>query len=107
MLVSQRPKLDITEINFLNAKTFIPGKATWQPIELLFVGVYDDLVNLAREDLSHQFEVLLTHKKGSFSETWILQNPWFASLDYNDSSMQANLRFSSVKYDQIKLKVEK
>ena len=39
--VANRPQLDIeeTEINFLNGKTYIPGKGTWETITVTYYDV--------------------------------------------------------------------
>lgn len=41
--MAARPKLSIdsTEINFLNATTWIPGKAKWEPITVTYIDVTD------------------------------------------------------------------
>jgi len=41
--VAARPNLSIeeTEINFLNAKTWIPGKAAWETINVTYIDAID------------------------------------------------------------------
>lgn len=112
-----RPNLAVeeTEINFLNAKMFIPGKATWETITVTYIdavnasniglfkplwdwmaSLYDftDPINLKmgsmRRDYSATGILNLYDGCGTLLETWTLNNMWptgidFGELDYSSS----------------------
>jgi len=112
-----RPNLAIeeTEINFLNAKMFIPGKATWETITVTYIdavnpsnigsfkplwdwmaSLYDftDPINLKmgsmRRDYSATGILDMYDGCGTLIETWQLNNMWptaidFGELDYSSS----------------------
>jgi len=112
-----RPNLAIeeTEINFLNAKMFIPGKATWETITVNYIdavnasniasfkplwdwmaSLYDfrDPINLkmgsSRRAYSATGILNLYDGCGTLLETWTMDNMWptaidFGELDYSSS----------------------
>lgn len=126
--VANRPSLEIeeSEINFLNATTWIPGKAKWQPLSVTYVDVqnkemkplYDWILSLY--DFNSNTELFCTEKAGWNAtailkmydgcgnplEQWSLSNCWptsvnFGDLDYSSSeeaTIELSLRYSSVLY---------
>jgi hypothetical protein len=126
--VASRPNfsLDETEINFLNGKTWIPGKATWETLTVSYIDVaseemrslynwlataYDftDPVNLRqgdRRDWDATGVLNMYDGCGTLLEQWQLQHVWpqavnFGDLDYSDSAeatIELTLRFSDVRY---------
>ena len=127
--VAARPNLSVeeTEVNFLNAKTWIPGKASWESITVTYIDVatrdnlplfnwlasvynFTDPVNLEmgsnRNDYSCTAILKLWDGCGNLMETWELKDVWptsidFGDLDYSNSeecTIQLTLRYSDVKY---------
>lgn len=127
--LAARPNLSIeeTEVNFLNAKTWIPGKAAWETITVTYIdvatveakplfdwlaSVYDftDRVNLKqgsqRADYAATGVIKLWDGCGSLLETWELKDVWptsvnFGDLDYSSSDeaiIELTLRYSDVQY---------
>lgn len=126
--VASRPNLSIeeTEINFLNAKHFIPGKATWETISVTYLDVahsemrslwnwlatvYDftDPVGLRqaeRMDWNATGVLSMYDGCGTLLETWELLRVFptainFGDLDYSSSdiaTIELTLRYSDVKY---------
>ncbi len=128
--VAARPNLSIeeTEINFLNAKMWIPGKASWETITVTYIDIagtanmplYDwlatvyDFTNpttlaMGVNKRAYSAEGILKMYDGAASvlETWTLQNVWpqtinFGELDYSSSeeaTIELTLRYSDVKYE--------
>jgi hypothetical protein len=127
--VAARPNLSVeeTEVNFLNAKTWIPGKASWESITVTYIDVatqdnlplfnwlasvynFTDPVNLPmganRNDYACTAVLKLWDGCGNLMETWELKDVWptsidFGDLDYSSSeecTIQLTLRYSDVKY---------
>lgn len=126
--LAARPSLDIeeTELSFLNATTWIPGKGKWQPISVTYIDVasaemaglfswiatvYDftDPINLRQsEKRGWNGTALLTMYDGCGTplEIWQLQSCFpqsinFGDLDYADSAeltIELSLRYSDVRY---------
>lgn len=129
--VASRPSLDIeeTEINFLNAVTWLPGKARWQPINVTYhdtssadmsglwswiatVYNFTDPIGLSQsEKPGWNGTALLTMYDGCGSpmERWLLGSVWpqsvnFGELAYEDSGtseIQLTLKYSEVRYQGI------
>lgn len=124
-----RPNLEIdeTELNFLNATTWIPGKGKWQPISVTYLdvagtndmqGLYNwiatvynfvDPVSLTQsEKTGWAGTALLTMYDGCGTplEFWTLYSCWpqsinFGDLDYGDSdvaTIDLTIRYSDVRY---------
>lgn len=123
-----RPSLDIeeNEINFLNATSWLPGKAKWQPISVTFYDVasqdfqglfnwiatiyhFEDPVNLPMSEKAGWAGVALLQMYdgcGGLLESWELgslfpTNINFGDLDYGSgdfSTIDLTLRYSEVKY---------
>ena len=127
--VAARPSLSIeeTEVNFLNAKTWIPGKASWETITVTYIDVatadaaplftwlasvynFTDPINLgmgsSRDDYAATAVVKLWDGCGSLLETWEMRDMWptavnFGDLDYSNSeeaTIELTLRYSDVTY---------
>lgn len=127
--VAARPSLTIeeTEINYLNAKTWIPGKASWETINITYIDVaaidnrvlYDWLASTygfhkpielpmgaSRKDYAAVGILKMFDGCGTLLETWELNDLWptsvnFGDLDYSSSdeaTIELTLRYSGVKY---------
>ena len=126
--VASRPNLDIeeTEINFLNAKTWVPGKASWQTITVSYNDVaHEEMRSLYNwlatiYDFTDPVKLPMGNKRdwdatgvlnmydgcGMLLEQWQLHHLWPTSIDFGDldyqssdiSEIQLTLRFSDVRY---------
>lgn len=126
--VASRPNLSIeeTEINHLNAKMFIPGKGTWETINVTYIDVaheemrglwnwlatvYDftdpvKLKNADKRDWSATGVLNMYDGCGILLESWHLFHVWptsvnFGDLDYSSSdvsTIELTLRYSDVRY---------
>lgn len=127
---ASRPSITIeeTEINFLNEKTWIPGKATWEAITVTYydvsandnmelwswlASVYDFTnrecrhMNSKRKDYAGIGHLVLLDGCGNWMEKWTLKDMWpsaikFGELDYSSSEVveiELTLRFSQVQYE--------
>lgn len=124
-----RPNLSIeeTEVNFLNAKTWIPGKASWESLTVTYIDVataevaplfnwlasvynFTDPINLqmgaVRADYTCTAVLKLWDGCGALMESWEMRDVWptainFGDLDYASSdecTIELTLRYSDVKY---------
>lgn len=126
--VASRPNLSIeeTEINHLNGKMWIPGKASWETITVTYIDVahgemaslwkwlatmYDftDPVNLTqgvRRDWDATGILTMYDGCGVVLETWEMQHMWptainFGDLDYSasdEATIELTLRYWDVVY---------
>jgi hypothetical protein len=126
--VASRPSLSIedVEINHLNAKTWIPGKASWESITVTYVDVahsemrtlFDwlatvyDFTNPVNLTMGNKREwnatgvVTLYDGCGVSLEQWQLQHMWPTSINFNDldyssseeCTIELTLRYSDVAY---------
>jgi len=127
--VASRPNLGIEEVelNFLNAKKWIPGKATWENLTVTYIDVatqqmkplydwlatmYDftDPVQLNQghlpDDYSGTATLTMWDGCGSPLETWLMEDMWptainFGDLDYSSSeecTVELTMRYSQVSY---------
>ena len=126
-----RPNIAIEELelNFLNAKTWIPGKTSWETITVTYI----DVANLAQQQLWNWLATLydfvnpttlwqgekpdwdaegtLTMYDGCGTplERWTLQHLWptainFGDLDYSnneEATIELTLRYSDVIYKSL------
>ena len=130
--VAARPNLSIeeTEINFLNAKTWIPGKASWETITITYydvagsdnialwtwlASVYDFTkpaelkMGASRSNYAGTVTLTLWDGCGTGLEEWVLNDAWpqainFGELDYSSSeecTIEITLRYSNVKYQNL------
>jgi hypothetical protein len=123
-----RPHVEIeeTELNFLNAVTWLPGKAKWQPISITYYDVansslqglmnwvatiYDftDVVNLRMSEKrgwAGTGLLMIYDGCGSPLEAWYLGTVWptsvnFGDLDYASTdfcTVDLTIRYSEVNY---------
>lgn len=126
--VAARPGLDIeeVEVNFLNAKMWLPGKGTWNTITVTYYdAAYTELQNLynwlatvynfadpvnltqgEKRDWNGTGVLNMYDGCGTLLETWQLLNVFpkaveFGDLSYEDSAIaeiELTLRYSNVKY---------
>lgn len=127
-----RPSVEIdeTELNFLNAVTWLPGKARWQTMTVTYLdvatadmaplyswlaSVYDftDPINMymgsQRQDYTATAILKLWDGCGQLLEKWTMLDVWpkainFGELDYNSSDLleiELTMRYSQVKYEPI------
>jgi hypothetical protein len=97
-----RAALDVeeTEINFLNAKTWIPGKATWQDIGFKLDRQFDMgfLTKLISNEqptlLLHLYSGDLTHK----FETWVLKNCRLLKMRHEEDQYEIGIRYTEAAY---------
>jgi hypothetical protein len=130
--VAARPNLTVEEhvINFLNARTWIPGKAYWETITVTYIdtaatemgplfnwlaSVYNftDPVQLEmgskRQDYTATGVIKLWDGCGFLLETWTLRDVWptgidFGNLDYSSSeevTIDLTMRYSQVEYEPV------
>ena len=127
--VAARPSISFEEIeiNFLNDRTWIPGKATWEPVTVTFLdsnkgngvqvlswllAVYDfneptsKKMSSKRTGFSGKATLTMYDGCGTVMEIWTLLDAWpqavnFNDLDYSSSNIadiEMTLRYSQVKY---------
>ena len=130
--LAARPNLSVeeTELNFLNAKTWIPGKAAWETITVTYIDVatadaaplftwlasvynFTDPINLqmgsARSDYTATGVIKMWDGCGQLIEIWQMKDVWptainFGDLDYassEEATIELTLRYSNVKYTPI------
>lgn len=133
--IAKRPSIEIeeTEINFLNAKTWIPGKGVWQTIEVTYydvavingqgnenlwtwlASVYDFTDNVGlrqstkRECYGGEGVMILYDGCGTELEEWRLFDCWpqnidFGELDYSQSE-EVNI-VVTIRYSNVKYTVK-
>lgn len=116
--VGARPSIDIeeTEINYLNGKMWIPGKATWQTITVTYydvagtvgggveisaifgwiASVYDItdstclLMGSTLADYEGTARLVLWDGCGQPLEVWILKNVWPQAVNFGDLDMSSS-----------------
>lgn len=126
---ASRPSFTVeeTEINFLNDKTWIPGKASWEPITVTFLDTNQGGSAQLLQWLTSVFDFTSpTSKKmsskvsgyagkvtlvmydgcGSRMETWTLNDAWPSAINFGDlaydssdiAEIELTLRYSQVTY---------
>lgn len=119
--------MEETEINYLNAKDWIPGKMSWDTITITYIDVaYKDAAPLMqwlatfadfqrpqrlwqgsqRRDYESTGTLTLLDGCGNQLEQWILRHVWptsvnFGDLDYSasdEATIELQLRYSEVSY---------
>lgn len=124
-----RPNLEVeeTEINFLNAKTWIPGKASWQTMNVTYLDVatsdaaplYSWLASIynftnpvtleqgsMRKDYTATGILKIFDGCGQLLETWTMKNMFPTSIDFGDMDYSSSeiceivltMRYSDVTY---------
>lgn len=130
--IAARPSLTVeeTEINHLNARTWIPGKGYWETITVTYIDVADDAIQPLFSWLASVYDFTNSYwlKQGSSAneyagtaiikmwdgcgdllEKWELKNAWptsvnFGDLDYANSeeaTIELTLRYSDVEYTNV------
>ncbi len=130
--VAARPRLTIeeSELNFLNARTWVPSKAYWNEITLTYIDVatadaaplyswlasiynFTDPRNLEmgsqRRDYTARAIIKLWDGCGHLLERWTLRDVWpkevnFGELGYDNMeevTIDLTLRYSDVQYESI------
>lgn len=130
--LASRPNITIdeTEVNFLNAKTFIPGKATWETITITYLdvasganaplyswlaSVYDftnkDTLKMAskRQDYAATGTLTMFDGCGAGLEEWTLNDLWPTAVNWGDldyastdiATIELTCRYSSVQYKSL------
>lgn len=130
--VASRPNLAIeeTQIDFLNGRTWIPGKGAWETIEVTYYDVstadnlplfdwiatlYDftDPVTLSqasqRKDYAGRAVLQMWDGCGKALEKWVLNDVWPTAINFNDLDYSSSdvceitltLRYSSVMYQSL------
>lgn len=126
--VASRPNISIEEleINHLNAKTWIPGKASWETITVTYIDVahisqkplWDWLATVynftnpitleqgEKRDWNATGTLYMYDGCGTLLESWKLRYMWptainFGDLDYSsneEATIELTLRYSDVEY---------
>lgn len=127
--VASRPNLSVeeVEVNFLNAKTWIPGKASWETMTVTYIDVatadaaplyswlasvynFTDPIQLEmgsqRADYTATAVLKMWDGCGQLLESWEMKDVWptainFGDVDYASSdecTIELTLRYSDVKY---------
>lgn len=127
--VASRPNLTVeeTQIDYLNGRTWIPGKGAWETMEITYYDVHTNdnmplfdwiatvydftdpvCLNQAsqRKDYAGRGTLKLYDGCGNALEKWILNDMWptavnFGELDYSSSDVAEitlTVRYSSVAY---------
>jgi hypothetical protein len=127
--IAGRPNLEIeeTELNFLNAVTWIPGKAKWQPITVTYIDVasrdMQGLYNWMASVYGFQWPVDLPQSEkagwngtalltmydgcGQEVESWVLGSVFPTSINFGDlaydtsdvATIELTLRYSEVRFN--------
>lgn len=127
---ASRPDITIeeTEINYLNGKIFIPGKAVFEPITVTYYDVSDvnhiellswlasiydftdptcAYMNSKRQDYSGRATLTLFDGCGNPLEEWIYRDMWPTSIKFGDLDMSSSdvceielsMRYANISYD--------
>jgi hypothetical protein len=129
--VAARPNLTIesTELNYLNEKNFIPGKATWETMTITYIDVagpaliplYSWLASVydytsadrnmgsAQQDYTATGYLVMWSGCGNALEAWELKNAWpeamnFGDLDQSSSeeaTIELTLRYTGAIYQNL------
>ena len=106
------PDLEETEINFLSAKTWIPGKSAYDHVTVTYYGadssMSESLYDLAcRTPEKHTVYLKLYDGVGVLLETWTLENASLSTINWGDLDeasvgdldLECTWIYSEVKYD--------
>jgi hypothetical protein len=127
--IANRPSIEIeeTEINFLNGKTWIPGKGTWQSITVTYYDIAGSQNNALWSwlatlyDFTNPFTLQQATQRGNYKgtatlvlydgcgvplEQWILDDAWpqnvnFGSQELDYSSSEVATIELTLRYGQV------
>lgn len=130
-----RPNISVesTELNFLNEKNFIPGKATWETMTVSYIDVAGDemmplydwlasvydftnksrLMGSAQKDYTATGILQLYSGGGEVLERWTMENVWPEAINFGDlatdssdvAEIELTLRYSGVTYESCGRKI--
>jgi hypothetical protein len=98
--IDSRPSLNIqeTEVNYLNEKTFLPGKVKWNPMRITTsIDVGKLISSQLLEGKNFDCELKL-YKDESLSETWGLKGCWAAKSKFSETELDIELHAKSMSY---------
>lgn len=130
--VAAKPSLTIedTEVNFLNARTWVPGKGSWESITVSYLDVatvdaaplyswlasvynFTDPVNLQQGSKRSDYAATAVLKTwdgcGQLIDIWTMKDVWPTSVNFGDvdygnsdiSEIELTLRYSQAEYKPI------
>jgi hypothetical protein len=96
--LDQRPNIDIEEVemNFLNSKTWVPGKASWDDFTIRMTKD-DDIETLLHKN--EGFDILLRNEKGEVAERWSLKKPLIAHRQEFKEHATYTFKLTEVSYE--------
>lgn len=100
--VTHRPALEVeeTEVNFLNAKTWIPGKTSWHPINFTLDRQHD--MSILSPLIQIKRPTLLLHLYGtdgdSVIETWKLRECVLTKMLHKENAYDLSVRVGGIDY---------
>jgi len=96
-----RPNLTIeeTEINFLNAKTWIPGKANWQDLCVELDRQSRCLLQPLMNGKDRSVQLNLLDGCGDVLETWHLKNVRVSKMKDEEEKVHLTLKYDEVRYE--------
>lgn len=99
--ITQRPKLNVeeTEINFLNVKTWIPGKANWEDIHVELDQSSRCLLHPLISKDSSKVQLHLFDLCGNLLETWFLKNVRVFKMLEVSEKICLTLKYDEVSYE--------
>lgn len=130
--MASRPNLTIeeTEINYLNGKMWIPGKASWETITVTYLDIatrenqnlfnwlaavynFTDSIKLQQGSIARDYQaegkLIMYDGCGEPLERWTLGNMWPTSINFGELDMSSSeiakieltLRYSNVSYESL------
>jgi len=96
--LDKRPNIEIEEVemNFMNAKTWVPGKASWDDFSVRMVKD-DDIETLLHKN--EGFDILLRNEKGDVVERWTIKKPLIAHRQEHKTSVVYTFKLTDVSYE--------
>lgn len=100
VVVKKRPTLKIeeTEVNFLNSKTWIPGKTEWEPIDLEFNGRPSKMLSLLTSENVPMIKLILLDGTNQPLEQWSLFDAVLVNMSHADNITKVSLIFNRAEY---------
>jgi hypothetical protein len=96
--LDKRPNINIEEVemNFLNSKTWVPGKASWDDFTIR-MAKDDDIETLLHKN--EGFDILLRNEKGEVAERWSLKKPLIAHRQELKEHVTYTFKLTEVAYE--------